>query len=154
MNTCRICLEEIKMNDEDLLTELGIDLNECNIIDLKHVRGHKDRKNANFIGRQKLCIDFNLFSPLFQKIQDDLKSGVRSTIRHQQNNLLKKNDWFILNGLFVYVAEISEYSKIADGHLDARLRIIFSNGTESNILMRSLTNALYKDETGRRIVIA
>lgn len=142
------------MDDEDLLSELGIDLNDSNILNLKHVRSHVDRKHANFIGKQKLCVDFNLFSPLFQQIQDDLKSGVRSTIRHQHNNLLKKNDWFILNGLFVYVAEISEYSKIADGHLDARLRIIFSNGTESNILMRSLTNALYKDETGRRIVIA
>jgi hypothetical protein len=29
--------------------------------------------------------------------------------------------------------------------------VIYGNGTESNLLMRSLQNALYKDETGRRV---
>ena len=36
-------------------------------------------------------------------------------------------------------------------HKDARLRVIYDNGTESDILMRSLQRALNKDETGRRI---
>lgn len=34
---------------------------------------------------------------------------------------------------------------------DARLRVIYANGTESNLLRRSLQRALYKDETGRRL---
>ena len=37
------------------------------------------------------------------------------------------------------------------GKWDGRLRIIFDNGTESNILLRSFQKALYKDEAGRRI---
>jgi len=37
------------------------------------------------------------------------------------------------------------------GKSDGRLRIIFDNGAESNILLRSLQKALYKDEAGRRI---
>ena len=37
------------------------------------------------------------------------------------------------------------------GRTDARLRVIFDNGTESNLLMRSLQRALHKDEAGRRI---
>src|SRR5437868_5852995 len=39
----------------------------------------------------------------------------------------------------------------AQGRTDARLRVIFDNGTESNLLMRSLQRALHKDEAGRRI---
>ena len=35
--------------------------------------------------------------------------------------------------------------------MDARLRVIFSNATESNLLLRSLQRAIYKDETSRRI---
>jgi hypothetical protein len=31
------------------------------------------------------------------------------------------------------------------------LRVIYANGTESNLLRRSLERALYKDETGRRL---
>lgn len=37
------------------------------------------------------------------------------------------------------------------GKKDARLRVIFSNGTESNLLRLSLVRALYKDEAARRI---
>ena len=37
------------------------------------------------------------------------------------------------------------------GKWDARLRVIYSNETESNILLRSLQKALYKDATARRI---
>jgi hypothetical protein len=39
----------------------------------------------------------------------------------------------------------------AQGRTDACLRVIFDNGTESNMLMRSLQRALHKDEVGRRI---
>jgi len=39
----------------------------------------------------------------------------------------------------------------AQGRTDARLRVIFDNSTESNLLMRSLQRALHKDEAGRRI---
>ena len=38
------------------------------------------------------------------------------------------------------------------GNIDARLRVIFDNGTESNLLMRSLQKALQQDPAGRRIV--
>lgn len=50
-----------------------------------------------------------------------------------------------------YVAEMGELIKAPNGDTDARLRVIYSNGTESNLLMRSLQRALYKDEAGRRI---
>jgi predicted NUDIX family NTP pyrophosphohydrolase len=38
------------------------------------------------------------------------------------------------------------------GREDRRLRVIYDNGTESNLLLRSLQRALYKDEHGRRIL--
>lgn len=41
---------------------------------------------------------------------------------------------------------VSEY-----GRPDSRLRVIYDNGTESDLLLRSLQRGLYKDQTGRRI---
>ena len=38
------------------------------------------------------------------------------------------------------------------GNVDARLRVIYDNGTESNLLMRSLQKALQQDPAGRRII--
>lgn len=49
------------------------------------------------------------------------------------------------------LAEVGETIKAPNGENDARLRVIYSNGTESNLLRRSLQRALYKDEAGRRI---
>ena len=49
------------------------------------------------------------------------------------------------------MAEIGETIKAPNGESDARLRVIYSNGTESNLLRRSLQRALYKDEAGRRL---
>jgi hypothetical protein len=142
------------LEDDDLLAELGIKLeDEENIFVLQNVRTQQERQAAEKIGKQTLCEDFEIFKPLFDQIQNDLETGVRYTKRYGKNNILEKNDWFILNGQLVYIAEISEYFEMSDGHKDARTRLIFSNGTESNILMRSLTKSLYKDETGRRILI-
>ncbi len=57
----------------------------------------------------------------------------------------------ILGGQTAYVAEVGDPIKAPNGQFDARLRLIYSNGTESNLLLRSLQRALYKDEAGRRI---
>ena len=60
--------------------------------------------------------------------------------------------FFILGGQKAYVAEMGEEFTQSYGDRDARLRVIFDNGTESNMLRRSLQRALHKDETGRRIM--
>ena len=57
--------------------------------------------------------------------------------------------FFILGGQLAYVAEVGEAIKAPNGQMDARLRVIYSNGTESSLLRRSLQRALYKDEAGR-----
>ena len=49
------------------------------------------------------------------------------------------------------MAEVGETIKAPNGESDARLRVIYANGTESNLLRRSLQRALYKDDTGRRL---
>jgi hypothetical protein len=56
-----------------------------------------------------------------------------------------------LSGQIVFVAKKGEDIKASNGATDARLRVIYDNGTESDLLMRSLQRALYKDESGRRI---
>ncbi|MEI2813892.1 MAG: hypothetical protein V9E91_09045 [Burkholderiaceae bacterium] len=64
---------------------------------------------------------------------------------------INKGEFYILGGQIAYVAEMAEKKQDEYGKWDARLRVIYSNGTESNILLRSLQKALYKDEAGRRI---
>ncbi len=64
---------------------------------------------------------------------------------------IKEGQFFILGGQIAYVADVGETFRAPNGETDARLRVVYSNGTESNLLRRSLQRALYKDEAGRRI---
>jgi hypothetical protein len=50
-----------------------------------------------------------------------------------------------------YVADRGPTFKTPNGEPDARLRLVYSNGTETNLLLRSLQRALYKDDAGRRL---
>ena len=89
-------------------------------------------------------------------MQADIGSGARITqpIRKDAGFLktdIRAGEFFILSGQIAYVAEVGEPFKAPNGESDARLRVIYSNGTESNLLLRSLQRALYKDETSRRV---
>jgi len=64
---------------------------------------------------------------------------------------IRQGEFFILYGQSAYIAEVGEAFRAPNGDKDARLRVIYSNGTQSNLLLRSLQRALYKDETSRRI---
>jgi hypothetical protein len=50
-----------------------------------------------------------------------------------------------------YVADMDDEFVAEYGRPDRRLRVVYDNGTESDLLLRSLQRALYKDEAGRRI---
>ncbi|MHB8391303.1 MAG: GIY-YIG nuclease family protein [Acidobacteriaceae bacterium] len=141
------------LDDEALLAELGIGTpDEGDITVLKHVSSQEERRTADEVADRTPCRDFARFKPLFAKAESDLKTGVRRTLPFGKEgaNIIER-DFFILAGQLVYVAEVGEPIKTSIGKNDARLRVIYANGTESNLLRRSLQRALYKDDTGRRV---
>jgi hypothetical protein len=97
------------------------------------------------------CADFDKFQALFEQVARELKAGVRIALRFGRDTSIASGNTFILGGQLAYVAEVGEAIKAPNGESDARLRVIYANGTESNLLRRSLQRALYKDETGRRL---
>jgi hypothetical protein len=84
-------------------------------------------------------------------VERELKSAVRKTLRFGRDTSIETGNYFIVGGQLAYVADVGEAIKAPNGETDARLRVIYANGTESNLLRRSLQRALYKDETGRRL---
>lgn len=140
-----------EMDDEELLEELGDMAPGGGLTDLRHVRSTAEKRAVEDIANRTKCEDFDQFRPLFQQIEAELKAGIRETRRFGQDASIEQGNFFILNGQMVYVAEVGETFKAPNGERDARLRVIYSNETESDILLRSLQRALYKDETGRRI---
>lgn len=136
---------------DDLAAELADVGGADDIRVLRHVRTSAEKRAAEEIADRKPCEDFESFKPLFDQVRSDLGSGLRVTRPFGQYATIEVGHWFILDGQTAYVAEEGEEFDSPQGKKDARLRVIFSNGTESNLLRLSLARALYKDETARRI---
>jgi len=145
---------EYTMTDDELLAELAGDDEGADIQNLRHVRSNAEKREAEEIAQRERCEDFERFQPLFEQVQRELQSGIRVTRTFIRDASIEEGQFFILGGQTVYVAEVGETIKAPNGESDARLRVIYSNGTESNLLRRSLQRALYKDDAGRRITDA
>lgn len=140
------------LDDDELLSELGIDLTVASdITQLKHVKSTAEKKAAEEIGNRTLCEDFDKFKPLFEVVQKDLNEGRRKTMPFSKDGSIEESNFFILSGQKAYVASVGEEFIGTDGRKEYRLRVIFDNGVESNQLMRSLQKRLWEDESGRRI---
>jgi T5orf172 domain len=140
------------LNDEALLAELGVKpAMEDDLTILKHVRSRAEIKAAEEIANRTRCADFDSFKPLFAQVQRDLEAGIRRTRPFELKSEIEAGRYFIVGGQKAFVAEKGEVFTNDQGRVDARLRVIFDNGTESRLLMRSLQRALHKDEVGRRI---
>lgn len=143
---------EDALDDEALLAELGVlDSGENDITKLTHVKTRAEVRAAEEIATRFPCLDFQKFKPHFLKVQEELKVGIRQSRRFKKDASIQRGEFFILGGQIAYVAEVGEEIKAPNGATDARLRVIYDNGTESDLLMRSLQRALYKDEAGRRV---
>ena len=139
------------LDDDALLAELGVDGDLSEITELRHVRSSAEKRAAEEIANRERCDDFAKFKPLFDQVQQDLDQGVRTARKFERKSEIEPGRFFILGGQKAYVAEMGKVEINASGNSDARLRVIFDNGTESNLLMRSLQKALTSDEAGRRI---
>jgi hypothetical protein len=131
------------LDDDDLLTTPQDD-----IFDLVHVRPPAAKPDE--VAERQVCADFETFKPLFDQCVAELNDGKRKAIPFANEQEIGAGEFFILNGVMVYVAEVGE-THIRNGKRNARLRLIFDNGMEGNNLLRSLATELYKDPNGRRV---
>lgn len=145
--------------DEDaLLAELGVGVepdNRNDVTVLRHVRSSEAKRAAEEIADRKPCADFERFSPLFNEVAAGLKSGAWMSKPFARNASIEVGDFFVVGGQTAYVAEILENARTRDGRDNPRLRVIFDNQTESNLLLRSLSRSLYPDgntSVGRRLI--
>lgn len=129
--------------DDDLLKTPQDD-----IFDLVHVQPAAARPDE--VAERRVCIEFEKFKPLFEQCVREMAEGKRKAIPFANEQEIGAGEFFVLNGVLVYVAEVGE-THIRNGKKNARLRLIFDNGTEGNNLLRSLATELYKDPNGRRV---
>lgn len=157
--------KEIKSIDDILDDDIFslLDNEADNIFSLTHVSSVQekaDRESADFIAQRRPCKHFEKYEQLFLDCQSDLKAGKRKIIPFREGNLIP-GSFSVLGGILVYFARIGKTYKDKAGKIDGRTYTIFENGTESNLLFRSIIKGLYengfsvtenKDSIGQKFV--
>jgi len=104
---------------------------------------------TDFVAKRKPCRDFANYEEQFIQVQNDLKENKRKLIHFtDKGESLVQGNYYILGGVLLYLEsiDISSPEKTIEGkrfRKDGRTRCIFENGTESNMLYRSLAKSLY-----------
>lgn len=143
-------LEEPPKSIDTLLANdnLGLLNDETGILNIKNVP--KQINTADYKAQQRPCRDFYKFEPLFMQVHEQLKSGEKKLKKFMTEQQVAEGEFFVLRGQVVYVAERGQDFMSEHGKRDARLRVIYENGTESDLLSRTLARGLYRG--GSRIV--
>lgn len=143
-------------NVDDLAAELGGVTGADDITVLRHVRTNAEKRAAEEIAQRTPCADFDHFKPLFERVQREIKEGIRETHAVSKLDELKlteiqQGEFYIVEGQLAYVAAVGEEIWTKYERRDSRLRVIYDNGTESDVLQRSFQRALHRDEAARLI---
>ena len=129
--------------DDDSLEILGGD--DEGLFDFEHAPKQKDINKADFVAQRKRCKDFDKYEQQFKNIHHDLKAGRRKLIPYKEKQLNAAGNYFVHNGILLYLETINDLAKDRFHKADGRTKIIFENGTESNMKLRSLGKNLLKN---------
>ena len=148
-----------ELDEDALLAELGVDAAPSgdDIRVLRHVRSHAEIKSAEEIANRTPCRDFDHFAPLFIQAKAGLQTGEWFTKPFVKDASIEVGDFYIIGGQIAYVAGMTQGAVTKDGRNNPRLRVVFDNHTEADLLLRSLSRSLYPDgdtSVGRRLLKA
>jgi hypothetical protein len=143
--------EEIPDSLDDILDDEALGVR-GDYASLRHTTPAADRHVPDHRAEFVPCRDFEKFEERFETIQKALEAGERKALPVLKWAIIEpeEGDVFIRNGLFALIAEKSEMTA-RGGSRDHRLRVIFSNGTESDPLMSSFRKSLNEDKTARMV---
>ncbi|MDV7187627.1 GIY-YIG nuclease family protein [Lutibacter sp. TH_r2] len=136
---------------DDIFDDDSLDIfndEEEGLFDFKHTPKDFNRAKTDFMGKRVVCKDFDKYEHLFTTIQNDLSLGKRKLVDFKEANL-REGSYYVHNGILFLLESINydrEDHYKEDGtrvRKDGRTRCIFENGTESNILKRSVEKNLY-----------
>jgi hypothetical protein len=144
-DTVPTSLDDLIAAGDDLLTTP-----DDHIFEFRAAPAPQPKAEAETIAERIPCADFDTFRPVFDDCIADIANGARATVPTTSTYQIGVGDMFIIDGALAYIADVAWQSR--NDQKDARLRIIYDNGTESDHLLRSFGKALYRAENSRRVL--
>lgn len=136
-------LNNFEKSNSEFKDEFGLlDIDDISIFNIKNIPNiEKDRSDPDFVATRKKCDDFDNYEYLFIQCQKDLKNGIKKISTFVESEM-KEGDFFVLNGMLIYIDKIFDPYRGNSNKINKRTRCIYENGMESNILLRSLGKRL------------
>lgn len=124
-------------DDLDLLS-----IEDSSILNIKNVPEiRQDRSDPDFVAQREVSADFDQYEHLFEQVQRELKDGTKKLTTFVESEM-KQGDFFVLSGVLIYLEKIDDPYRGNSQKINRRTRCIYENGTESNVLLRSLGKRL------------
>ena len=136
-------IEKKEINSiDDIFGDDSLDIlsDDTDIFNFKHTPKDYERAKADFIGKRVKCKNFDKYEDIFKEVQNDLALGKRKLVDFKLSDL-REGHYYVHNGILFFLEKILSRegeSVLKDTHKDGRTRCIFENGTESNILYRTV----------------
>ncbi|MDP4532874.1 GIY-YIG nuclease family protein [Marinobacter salarius] len=141
---------------DDILADSGglLDSEAQELFEERHIQFGAKKNTPDEIAQRTPCQDFDRFEGLFRGAKSEIREGHSETVRFARGAQIQEGDFFILDGVMCLVDKIGEKNEgsVRSRH-NPRIRVVFDNETESNLLLHSFARALYKDPNGRRILM-
>lgn len=141
---------------DDILADSGglLDSEAQELFEERHIQFGVKRHTPDEIAQRTPCKDFDRFEGLFAGAKSEIREGQSETVRFAKGAQIEEGDFFILDGVMCLVDKIGEKNEgVGHSRHNPRIRVVFDNETESNLLLHSFARALYKDPNGRRILM-
>lgn len=140
-------LKVVEINSiDDILNDDAFGLlrdDKDDIFKLKHVPNNfsSERSKADKVASREICKNFEEFEHLLKECQKDIKEQKRRLIPSVESQL-REGMFCVLDGILLYIHKIFQPIRGNSNKLNRRTILIFENGTQSNMLLRSLGKRL------------
>ena len=140
-------LKVVEINSiDDILNDDAFGLlrdDKDDIFTLKHVPNNfsSERSKADKVASREICKNFEEFEHLLKECQKDIKEQKRRLIPSVESQL-REGMFCVLDGILLYIHKIFQPIRGNSNKLNRRTILIFENGTQSNMLLRSLGKRL------------
>lgn len=100
-------------------------------------------KNTGETAIRQTVDNFGPFKDLFDAINAELSNGTKKLKKFYNVKEIKPRRFFVTDGMLCYVESVGKAKEVF-GRSKERLRVIYANGTESNVYLRTLSSQLYE----------
>lgn len=111
---------------------------------LHEIKREQENQPEKMSQRHQMA-EFSQYEPMFRQVQAELASGKRQ-LRPFKNYEILLHHFYVLKGQLLYIEAIGDRKQVTNKSqrkTDARLHVIYENGTENTPLLNGLAASMY-----------